>query len=194
MSDINIFKDQQKSKGFLNNVNRAEYESNLEFITDGLWDVEFTKIPDGIYYPGNELISARIKSITPPEPLKADVMSYDHRGYEIIQPKSRINRKGTVVLEFTDFEDGSIKAFLNSWSTRQSDPYTNLGLRKEYLKCNLLLTRFNSSGNAIEEINCNTGLPKSFRIANDYSSDQKILAVQSVTIDFEFCTFKQLNT
>lgn len=189
----NPFKQLVKDKGFLQVVNRSTYDTNREFVTSGLWDIEFTKVPDAVFFPGNEAISSRIRSVSPPDIIKSELMRWDHRGFRKYQPNSRIIRDGKVTLEFTDYEDQTITAFLNSWSVLQSDPQTNLGLRSEFTKCDLLLTRYNTSGNAINQIICKSGFLSASSFNNDYSNEQNLIASQKFTLEFEHCELKLLN-
>lgn len=194
VNDFNPFKKSAKDKGFLNSVNRSTYDNNREFLTTGLWDIKFTKIPAAVYFPGNETIASRILSVDAPNPMVAKLLEYNHRDFVKIQPSARVPRNGEVTLTFTDFEDQSIVAWINNWAYSQSDPETNMGYRSEYLKCDLILTRLNTSGNPVNEITCKSGYLKSPRFANDYSDKQDLLAKQSFTISFEYITFKLLNT
>jgi hypothetical protein len=189
----NPFKQSSSSKGFLNNVNRPTYNTNKEFLTTGIWDFDFTKLSEAIYFPGKEVIASQIKSIEPPNPLPAKIMEYNHRGFMMYQADSRVPRNGDVKLTFTDFEDGSIVAMINSWVSLQSDPETLLGLRKEFLKCNLTLTRLNTSGMPVNRIYCQSGLISSVTFKNDFSNTQELIAEQSFTLRFEYVTFEQLN-
>ena len=193
INDINPFKQSASSKGFLNNTNRSVYDTNKEFVTSGIWEVNFTKIPAAIYFPGNDVISAQIRSVNTPNPMPAKILEWNHRDFIKYQPSSRVSRNGDVTLNFTDFEDGSIIAWINSWISLQSDPETNLGLRSEFLKCDLTLTRLNTSGNPINEIICKSGYVSNVKFNNEFTNQQDVIAEQGFTLRFEHITFNQLN-
>ena len=141
------------------------------------------------------MISSRVRQVSGvPETLKTDLLKFNHRGFTKLQPNSRISRDGDVTLEFTDFEDSTIVAWMKSWSELQSDPETNLGLRAEFNKCDLILTRLNRSLNSVHEVICKSGFLKNTSFDNSMENDQSLISTQKMTIGFEHIKLNLLNT
>ena len=117
-------------------------ENNKEFLRGDMWEFQFTKAPKIVYYPGNDLINARLNSVNVGIDSSVSGITKQMRGGFIIEQRTGQRTNGSLNLQFVDREDQSLTYFFVDWRNKIADPDTKYSFRKDDLvaECKLILT------------------------------------------------------
>lgn len=106
-------------------------DNNKEFLRGDLWEFRFINPPKIVYYPGDDLINARLNQVN--VGIDSSVMGFDKQmrgGWSIHQSTSQ-RMSGTLTLGFVDREDQAITYFATDWRNKIADPETMYSFRKD---------------------------------------------------------------
>lgn len=120
-------------------------QERREFLRSDLWDFEWTKPCNAVYFPGNAFIKARTRSVTPTVNSQIGQMTATIRNFNIFQAVYSGTTEGTISIEYQDLEDQSIMAWLDDWREKLGDREHRYTFRKEDTCAEGKLTVFNSS-------------------------------------------------
>lgn len=134
----------------LNYINYATLsEEQKEFLRTDVWDFEFISYPAAVYFPGNDLLKARLQSVDPAFPAGIGEISAILRGFTIRQSTISGTTSGTVTLNYIDREDQAVTAFVDDWRDKLGTRENRYAFRKEDTIATGKLTMYNSSRNPI---------------------------------------------
>jgi hypothetical protein len=107
-----------------------------------MWEFQFTKAPKIVYFPGNDLINARLNSVNVGIDSSVSGITKQMRGGFIIEQRTGQRTNGSLNLQFVDREDQSLTYFFVDWRNKIADPDTKYSFRKDDLvaECKLILT------------------------------------------------------
>ena len=190
----NLFLDAKDLLQQNNQLNYINYDTlaqeKREFLSSNLWDFEWTKPCNAVYFPGQEFVRARTKSVNPQFTGSIGQMSAVIRNYTIYQAVFSGTTEGTLTFEFQDFEDQSIMAWLDDWRQKLGDRSNKFAFRKEDTSAEGKLTLFNSSRKAIRTYTFRCIQPQDISTTGLYSpsltsDDPTDLGSISATFHFE---------
>jgi hypothetical protein len=117
-------------------------ENNKEFLRGDMLEFQFTKAPKIVYFPGNDLINARLNSVNVGIDSSVSGITKQMRGGFIIEQRTGQRTNGSLNLQFVDREDQSLTYFFVDWRNKIADPDTKYSFRKDDLvaECKLILT------------------------------------------------------
>lgn len=117
-------------------------DNNKEFLRGDMWEFKFISAPKIVYYPGDDLINARLNSINVGIDTSVSGITKQMRGSYIIEQRTGQRTNGSLNLQFVDKEDQSITYFFVDWRNKIADPDTKYSFRKDDLvaDCQLVLT------------------------------------------------------
>ena len=135
-----------KGNDELSYINYSNFnESNKEFLRNDVWDFTWTQAPAAVYFPGNDLLKARMRSVSPQFPTQLSQMQTNIRQFTIQQSVFSGSTAGTLSLEYCDREDQAITAWLDDWRDKIGGRENRFAFRKEDLVGQGELVMFNSS-------------------------------------------------
>jgi hypothetical protein len=135
-----------QSNDGLNYINYTTInESNKEFLRSDVWDFTWTSTPNAVYFPGNALVKARTRSVSPSFNVGLGGMSVVIRQFTIYQATITGTTSGTITLEYTDREDQAITAWLDDWREKIWGRNNRYTFRKEDTIADGKLVMYNSS-------------------------------------------------
>ena len=108
-------------------------DSNREFLRTDMWEWKWLNPPKIVYYPGDELINARLNSVQVGIDYSVTGITKMMRGNWRIEQRTGQSTSGSVNLGFVDREDSSITYFVTDWRNRISDPEVRYSFRKDDL-------------------------------------------------------------
>jgi hypothetical protein len=172
-------------------------EENKEFLLTNGWDFEFIIPPSAVYFPGNNLIKARLTGVDMAVPSGLTEVSAVYRGFTIRQSVISGTTAGTITLNFTDREDQAISAFIDDWRDKMGTRENRFAFRKEDTIAEGKLTMYNTSRKPIRvytfkalQINEGSG---TLNVAFN-SDDPQQAGMCSLPLSFEHFTYEMLNT
>ena len=172
-------------------------EDNKEFLRTDLWDFEFIVPPAAVYFPGNDLMRARLVSVDPSIPAGVGEITAIIRGFTIRQATISGTTSGTVTLNFIDREDQAISAFIDDWRDKLGGRENRFAFRKEFTIAEATLTQFNTSREPIRRFTLHTLQPSGDAIGTlntPYSSDDPAQGgTCALTLTFEHFTLDWEN-
>ena len=121
------------------------YEANKEFLRGDMWELKFLTAPKIVYYPGDDIINARLNSVQTGIDYSVNGFEKRMRNNYVIYQQTGQNTSGTLTLSFTDKEDQAITYFADDWRNKISDRETKYTFRKDDLVCDIQLYLTNSS-------------------------------------------------
>ena len=119
-------------------------DGNKEFLRGDMWELKVVNAPKIVYYPGDEIINARLNSVQVGIDYSATGIEKRMRGGWSIQQRTNQNTSGTLSLSFVDREDGAISYWVTDWRNKIADPDTRYSFRKDDLVCDLQLVITNA--------------------------------------------------
>ena len=117
-------------------------DNNKEFLRGDMWEFKFLNAPKIVYYPGDDIINARLNSVNVGIDYSSNGITKRMRGgWDIYQQTSQ-NTNGTLSLSFIDKEYQTIPYFIDHWSQKIADRDTRYSFRKDDLvgDCQLFIT------------------------------------------------------
>ena len=124
---------------------RTYRENNKEFLRGDMWELKFLNAPKIVYYPGDNLINARLNSVQVGIDYSVNGFEKRMRNNYVIYQQTGQNTSGTLTLSFTDREDQALTYFVDDWRNKIADRETKYSFRKDDLVCDLQLYLTNSS-------------------------------------------------
>lgn len=119
-------------------------DNNKEFLRGDMWELKCLNAPKIVYYPGDDIINARLNSVQVGIDYSATGITKQMRGGWRIEQKTNQNTSGTLTLSFVDREDCSITYFVTDWRDKIADPDTKYSFRKDDLVSDWCLTITNA--------------------------------------------------
>jgi hypothetical protein len=171
----------------MENVNYIDIsENHKEFIRKDTWELNFTKKPAAVYYPGDEIVKSRCTTVSPSLPTSIAGIQHNIRGFQINQKTSR-NTAGTVNLTFVDREDQAITVMCDDWRNKISDNDNKYSFRKEDTIADLRYSMMNSSRFGIRDIIMLTCQPNDIGLQEEGDSEPEQSSSNSeVTLGLDF--------
>lgn len=124
---------------------RTYKDNNKEFLRGDMWELKFLNAPKIVYYPGDEIINARLNSVNVGIDYSVGGIEKRMRNdYVLYQQTSQVT-SGTLTLSFVDREDQAITYFIDDWRQKIADRDTKYSFRKDDLVCDIQLFLTNSS-------------------------------------------------
>lgn len=119
-------------------------DNNKEFLRGDMWELKFINAPKIVYYPGDDIINARLNSVQVSIDYSVTGIEKRMRGGWSIQQKTMQNTAGQLQLSFVDREDCSISYWATDWRNKISDPDTKYSFRKDDLVADIQLVITNA--------------------------------------------------
>jgi len=131
----------------LSHYNYEELSRNKgEFLNSSLWDYDWTKSCNAVYFPGNLFTKMRLTSFNPSFPSDIqELMVRLRNGYELHQKVWGGTTAGTFQCTYQDFEDQGIHAWLWDWREKYGDMNNRVAFRTEDTTAEGEAKMFNSS-------------------------------------------------
>ena len=108
-------------------------DNNKEFLRGDMWELKCLNAPKIVYYPGDEILNARLNSVQVGIDYSATGITKQMRGGWRIEQRTNQNTSGTLTLSFVDREDCSITYWVTDWRDKIADPDTKYSFRKDEL-------------------------------------------------------------
>ena len=181
--------------GYMDFINRNNMKMNAqEILTSFEWDVEFTKKPAAVFWPGDDTFHIRLNSVQPPgaDGSSNQVQQAEMRGFTLIQSGLTEN-SGSLSMNFQDFEDQAIVAFLEDWVTKCNTRDTRRSIHKRDLIADIKVTRYNSFRKPVKEWICETCLPAQSGYGDQFTAQKALLGQCSLNLQVEYFTTHLLN-
>lgn len=128
-------------------------DSNREFLRGDMWELKIVNAPKIVYYPGDDLINARLNSVQVGIDYSATGIEKRMRGGWNIQQRTNQNTGGTLSLSFVDREDSAITYWVTDWRNKIADPETKYSFRKDDLVCDIQLWITNAQRIDVKHLN-----------------------------------------
>lgn len=127
-------------------------DDNKEFLRGDMWQFEFFNAPKIVYYPGDDIMNARLNSVSVSIDYSVNGFDKRMRGNFVIHQATGQSTSGQLSLSFIDREDQAISYFIDDWKQKIADRDTKYSFRKDDLvaDCRLILT--NSSRIAVRTL------------------------------------------
>lgn len=127
-------------------------EGQKEIRRKDYWMMRFTRIPAGLYWPGQDLIDIRLKSFSPNIEDDPQIFDANIRGVKILQAAGPTEVAGTATLVFQDRVDQNIAYLFEQWKLLGGNRLAKQGLPKEMYTSELLFTLYNIQEEPIRTI------------------------------------------
>lgn len=151
----NLFLDASELMQQNDQLNYINYdnlrENNREFLRSDTWDFEFTIPAAAVYFPGNALLKRRMINVNPQFPVTLSQMTAVIRQFSINQQVFSGTTSGTISIDYMDFEDQAIMAWLDDWRDKIGGRKDRYAFRKEDVVAEGVLTIMNSSRRPIRK-------------------------------------------
>lgn len=117
-------------------------DNNKEFLRGDMWEFKFLNAPKIVYYPGDDIINARLNSVNVGIDYSSNGITKRMRGGWDIYQQTTQSTSGTLTLQFVDKEDQAITYFIDDWRQKIADRETRYSFRKDDLvgDCQLFIT------------------------------------------------------
>ena len=109
-----------------------------------MWELKCLNAPKIVYYPGDEILNARLNSVQVGIDYSATGITKQMRGGWRIEQRTNQNTSGTLTLSFVDREDCSITYWVTDWRDKIADPDTKYSFRKDDLVSDWMLVITNA--------------------------------------------------
>lgn len=125
--------DQDSYMSFIN-YTKIYRDDNKEFLRGDMWELKITP-PKIVYYPGSDIINARLNQVN--VSIDSGVSGFEKRmrGNYVIYQKTGQSTSGSLTLGFIDKEDQAITYFADDWKQKIADRDTKFSFRKDDLVC-----------------------------------------------------------
>lgn len=188
----NLFLDAKNLLLENDGLNYINYESisqeHREFLASDVWDFQFTQPANAVYFPGNALLKVRTQAVNPQFPVAIGQMQAVIRQFTLYQNTISGTTAGTIGIDYMDFEDQSITAWLYDWRDKLGGFNTRYRFRKEDCVSEGRLTMYNSSRKPIRIYNVHTMQPTDIGASINpqfNSEDPQNVGNVSATFSFE---------
>lgn len=151
-------------------------DNNKEYKRPDLWTMKMLSPAKAIYYPGDEIINARLDScsvdrtsftlkVSEPSPI---------RGYKPIaaQPSGFVDMSGRVTLQFADKQDYAIELWIKSTRDLISHPETRFSYPVELLMSQMELTYHNTIQQRVKILSFINAIPTSVSVGQDNPANE----------------------
>lgn len=132
-------------------------DDNKEFLRGDMWQLQWTP-PRIVYWPGDEIINARLNSVNVAINYGVTGIQKRFRGNFTISQQTGQDTSGTLTLSFIDREDQAITYFATDWRNKIAEPDTKYSFRKDDLvsdKITMIYTNSSRVGvRSIDFYNC----------------------------------------
>ena len=117
-------------------------DNNKEFLRGDMWEFKVIAAPKIVYYPGDDIINARLNSVQVGVDTSVTGIEKRMRGGYAIYQQTNQTTSGNLTLSFVDKEDQAITYFLDDWRQKISDRETKYSFRKDdvVMDCKLFIT------------------------------------------------------
>lgn len=117
-------------------------DNNKEFLRGDMWEFKVLSAPKIVYYPGDDIINARLNSVQVDVDTSVTGIEKRMRGGYAIYQQTNQTTSGNLTLSFVDREDQAITYFLDDWRQKISDRETKYSFRKDdvVMDCKLFIT------------------------------------------------------
>lgn len=169
-------------------------EGQKEILRKDYWMMEFTRIPKGVYFPGQELINIRLKDFDPgfstddPQILDASV-----RGVVIKQAAGPTNTAGQCSYTIQDREDQTLSYFYDQWKLMAGDRAVKSGMHKEFYTAEIVFTMYNIFEVPVRKITLQNVMPPTGNFNESGAEDPTLLDALSISHDYEHADREFLN-
>lgn len=122
--------------------NSTYRDNNKEFLRGDMWEFKVLSAPKIVYYPGDDIINARLNSVQVGVDTSVTGIEKRMRGGYAIYQQTNQTTSGNLTLSFVDREDQAITYFLDDWRQKISDRETKYSFRKDdvVMDCKLFIT------------------------------------------------------
>jgi len=174
-------------------------QERKEFLRSDLWDFTWTKPCNAVYFPGNAFVKARTIGVNPSINFSGTTeLTATIRGFTVRQNVYSGTTSGTITIQYQDFEDQAIMAWLDDWREKLGDRENRYTFRKEDTCAEGTLTVFNSSRKAIRLYTLKCIQLSDPGISGLYtpsftSDDPSNMGDISATFSFEHCQLEWKN-
>lgn len=122
------------NKGYMDFIDYTNTykDNNKEFLRGDMWELKWTP-PAIVYWPGDEIINARLNAVNVQINYSVSGIQKRMRGNFTIYQQTGQDTSGTLSLSFVDKEDQAISYFITDWRNRIADPDTKFSFRKDDL-------------------------------------------------------------
>lgn len=127
-------------------------DDNKEFLRGDMWQFYFVNKPRIVYYPGDEIINARLNNVNVSVDSSVNGFEKRFRGGFVSRQQTGQNTSGSLSLSFVDKEDQAISYWVDDWKQKVCDRDTKYSFRKEDLVCDCKLVITNSSRLSVREL------------------------------------------
>ncbi len=125
--------------------NSTYRDNNKEFLRGDMWEFQFVNPPRIVYYPGDDIVNARLNSVQVAIDNSVNGFEKRMRGNYVIRQQTGQNTSGSLSLAFIDREDQAISYWIDDWRQKISDRDTKYSFRKDDLVCDCRMIITNSS-------------------------------------------------
>lgn len=117
-------------------------DNNKEFLRGDMWEFKVLSAPKIVYYPGDDIINARLNNVQVGVDTSVTGIEKRMRGGYAIYQQTNQTTSGNLTLSFVDREDQAITYFLDDWRQKISDRETKYSFRKDdvVMDCKLFIT------------------------------------------------------
>lgn len=146
-------------------------DNNKEFKRPDLWTIKMLSPAKAIYYPGDEIVNARLDSCT------VDRTSFTLkvaepatvRGYKpiAVQPNGFVDMSGRVTLNFVDKQDYAIELWIKSTRDLISHPETRFSYPVELLMSQMELAYHNTVQQRVKVLTFLNAIPAAATVGQD---------------------------
>jgi hypothetical protein len=126
-------------------------QTKQDFLLSNQWDWDWVTRPKAVFMPDNSYLKAHMKGCTPTFNSQIGEVSATIRHNKIRQSVMSGDQGGTITIEYEDFEDQGISAWLDDWREKFGDRKYHYAFRLEDTYADGLLTQFNSSRRPIRK-------------------------------------------
>lgn len=123
-------------------------DDNKEFLRGDMWEFQWMNAPKLIYYPGDDIMNARLNSVNVAIDSSVNGFEKRMRGNYVIRQQTGQSTSGNLTLSFIDKEDQAISYFVDDWKQKIADRDTKYSFRKDDLvaDCKLIITNSSRIG------------------------------------------------
>lgn len=196
----NLFLDAKQLLLQNDGLNYINYETlsqeHREFLRSDTWDFYFTQAANAVYFPGNALLRARTMSVNPQFNFAMGQMTAIIRQFQLNQSTISGTTAGSISIDYMDFEDQAINAWLLDWRNKCGDMENRYTFRKEDTVSEGRLTIYNSSRKPIRIYNLHTMQPTDIGAALNMaltSDDPQNVGATTATFAFEHMSLEWKN-
>ena len=119
-------------------------DGNREFLRSDMWQLFFLNPPKIVYYPGDDLINARLNGVQVGLDYSVNGFEKRMRGNYVIHQRTGQQTNGTITMNFVDREDQAITYFADDWRQKIADRETKYTFRKDDTVADLRLVITNA--------------------------------------------------